>query len=173
MKTLDEQLKAYQPTGQALPKEFYEQNSHMVAWELLGRFLIRQFDKSTIIGQIREVAAYRGETDYSSEGLMQGAGIVDVSKKYNQFLLDIATGKPGSPSCITLRGAAFDFEDVIRVQGPGKLTEALSIDERFNGHDITVASNLWIEGHGVPNDLKKRRNLKSYTSNCLGYWYIK
>ncbi|MEK6920725.1 MAG: hypothetical protein AABX82_02490, partial [Nanoarchaeota archaeon] len=97
---------------------------------------------------------------------------ISVSRKYNQNLLDIATSAEGKPACVTLRGAAFDFSGTVEVKGPGLLTRALNIDAQYNGDNIAHSSGLWIEGTVLPSEIKKRRNLSTYTKNCLGYYYI-
>jgi len=171
---LDALLRNYSITGKRLPKCFFEQNSDTIAKELLGRFLVRHFPNSDnyVVGQIREVAAYKGQTDHSSDGLMESAGTIDISRKYNKFLLDVATGYENTPSCVTLRGAAFEFGKICQLKGPGSLTNALKIDFDFSGLDISNNEDLWIEGPSLHNVNKKRRNLSSYTKNCLGYFYI-
>lgn len=73
---------------------------------------------------------------------------------------------------MTLRGAAFDFDGTIEVKGPGLLTRALAIDAQFTGDNIASSSGLWIEGTVLPSKMKKRRDLSTYTENCLGYYYI-
>lgn len=155
--------------------DFFARHSALVAWDLLGMYLVRYFPNNGgkhVVGQIREVAAYQGETQSSSEGILAAPGVISVSRKYNQHLLDIATSEEGKPACVTLRGAAFDFGGTIELKGPGVLTRALQIDAQFTGDNIASSSGLWVEGIILPSEMKKRRNLSTYTSNCLGYYYI-
>jgi 3-methyladenine DNA glycosylase Mpg len=173
--TMDTLLQTYEPTGEALGSDFFRRGSDIVAKDLLGRYLVRFFPgiNTHVVGQIREVAAYQGETDSSSEGLNESAGMITVSRKMGRNLLDIATGNDDSASCITLRAAAFYFDDIENVQGPGLLTEALQIDKDFSGYDIGSCDDLWIEGDGVSPDVIRRRNKSGLPNNCLGYFYVR
>lgn len=155
--------------------DFFARHSAFVGWDLLGMYLVRHFPNNggrQVVGQIREVAAYQGETKSSSDGILAAPGVMSVSRKYNQHLLDIATSAEGKAACVTLRGAAFDFSGTIEIQGPGLLTRALKIDAQFTGDNIASSSGLWIEGIVLPSEMKKRRDLSTYTSNCLGYYYV-
>ncbi len=160
---------------QRVDKQFFARHSALVAWDLLGMYLIRHFPNNggrKVIGQIREVAAYQGETKSSSEGILAAPGIMSLSRKYNQYLLDIATSAEGQAACVTLRGAAFNFGGTVEVKGPGLLTRALQIDAQFTDDNIASSSGLWIEGTVLPSNIKTRRKLSTYTSNCLGYYYV-
>ena len=162
-------------TAPKVDQQFFARHSALVAWDLLGLYLVRHFPNNggtQVVGQIREVAAYQGETESSSEGILAAPGVMSLSRKYNQHLLDIATSAEGKPACVTLRGAAFDFGGTVEVKGPGLLTRALNIDTQFTGDNIASSSGLWIEGTVLPSEMKKRRDLSTYTKNCLGYYYI-
>lgn len=158
-----------------LTESFFARNPDIVAKELLGRYLVRVFENGKVVkGKITEVAAYQGTARKRTSGKIKAApGIMSVSTKYGKHLLDIATGKEGKYSCITLRSAEFRWNNQIQsINGPGKLCKILKINPSLDGLSI-YGTKLWIEGQPESEseiDIKKLNNLPD---NCFGYYQLK
>jgi hypothetical protein len=116
--TLVEELQGYQVgSTPRLGEEFFARHSAVVAMDLLGRYIVRKFENDTyVVGQIREVGAYQGETDGSSAQMKNSAGVYSVNNRYGNNLFDVATETEGFASCVQLRGAAFDFGGLINLR---------------------------------------------------------
>jgi DNA-3-methyladenine glycosylase len=132
----------------ALPPEFYQRNTIIVAEELLGKFLLRREGRKKWIGKIVEVEAYIGEDDpacHAFRGLtprtrvMYGpAGHAYVYFTYGMyFMLNVVTEREGFPAAVLIRAlepvTGFSAEDARPASGPGKLCRALNIDKALNG----------------------------------------
>jgi DNA-3-methyladenine glycosylase len=148
-----------------LEVEFYARPTLTVARELLGMKLVRMLDGVRLSGIICETEAYIGEADLACHAragrtartsVMYGrAGIAYVYFTYGMhWLLNAVTEGEGAPGAVLLR--ALEPEEGVElirsrrhgrgVDGPAKLTQALGIDGRLNGTDLTdTASGLWIE----------------------------
>ncbi len=152
---------------QRLPSSFYNRNTLTVARELLGKLLVSRTQEGVIVARITEVEAYRGSDDPASHAykkqtprnqLMFGpAGFAYIYFVYgNHYCLNVTTEKEGSPGAVLIRSV-----DVIKgirlaqrnrtgksashlTNGPGKLTQALRIDKRQNGLDLTTSTDLFI-----------------------------
>jgi DNA-3-methyladenine glycosylase len=152
---------------QRLPSSFYNRNTLTVAKELLGKLLVSRTRDGDIVARITEVEAYRGSDDPASHAykketprnrLMFGpAGFAYIYFVYgNHYCLNVTTEKKGSPGAVLIRSV--DIIQGIRLaqrnrttksagnlsNGPGKLTQALRIDKRQNGLDLTTSTDLFI-----------------------------
>lgn len=158
---------------QKLGQEFYARAPQYVAQELLGRQIVRLFDKGEVRGIIKEVSAWDGQTNSASEGMTNAPGIISVSTKFGKNLMDIATGVEGSYSCITIVAAEFDWlGNGHTLQGPGNVTQALKIDRSFDGTPIFNNNLVYIVGEKIEPQDVKTRNKKNVPSNCQGFFYI-
>lgn len=141
-----------------LSRSFYQRPCLEVAPELLGKGLRRRVGGQELLAQIVEVEAYLGKCDPASHAFRRtarseimfergGACYVYLSYGMN-YCMNVVTGKKGEGEAILFRAAeplsdpAPFFENrklpitgSLRnlLSGPGKLTQALGIDLRFNG----------------------------------------
>jgi DNA-3-methyladenine glycosylase len=144
-------------------KAFLEQDTVWAAEQLLGCQLIRATPHGIIRLQITETEAYKGNEDPASHAyrgltprnqLMFGkVGTLYVYFIYGMhFCMNIVAHRQGEVGAILLRaGEALEGDDIIRanrpqavernlLNGPAKLTQALSIDMSFNGYDFLQPS---------------------------------
>ncbi len=157
-----------------LPRAFFERDTVRVARELLGHYLVREYEGHILAGRIVETEAYVGLDDKASHAsvgrtsrnaVMFGpAGYAYVYLIYGvHHCLNVVTEEEGYPAAVLIR-ALEPVEgveimrrlrgrrpDVELTNGPGKLCQALAIDLRFNGHDLCREEQLWIaRGESVP-----------------------
>jgi DNA-3-methyladenine glycosylase len=142
-----------------LPRSFFEQPTVAVAQALLGQRLVHVRNGRRLAGLIVETEAYVGETDLAcharvgrtarTEVMYSGPGHAYVYFTYGMhWLLNCVTEPPGFPAAVLLR-AIVPTEGVGAMRrrrgpvpmarltdGPAKLTQALGIDGRLNGHDL-------------------------------------
>ena len=131
-------------------------------------------DGQKLVGLITETEDYIGETDLgchakagrtSRTAVMYGPpGHAYVYFTYgNHWMLNVVTQREGFPAAVLLR-AIQPLESIEIMSkrrggrdtfGPGKLTQAMGIDQSLNGVDLTTpGSGLWIEpGQVVPGRL--------------------
>jgi DNA-3-methyladenine glycosylase len=145
-----------------------------VARDLIGSRLVRILDGARSAGLITETEAYIGEEDLACHAragrtprtaVMYGEpGHAYVYFTYgNHWMLNIVTEREGFPAAVLIRAihAVEGVEAISKrrqgrdTRGPGKLCQALGIDKRLNGADITASTGgLWIEeGISVPGAL--------------------
>jgi DNA-3-methyladenine glycosylase len=160
-----------------LPRSFYQRPTLEVARDLLGRTLVRMLDGQRVAGRICEVEAYVGEDDLASHAArgpslrnraMYGpGGLAYVYLIYGMhYCLNVVTEDAGYPAAILIRsiepleGVATMRENRVSgarnglTDGPAKLCQALAIDRRLDGHDLTSGAELWLErGEPVPDAL--------------------
>ncbi len=132
-----------------LGKTFFERKAPVVAKDLIGAFLVRRIGRKTVAQMVTEVEAYDGFKDMASHAargktrrneIMFGeAGYIYTYFTYGMhWMLNIVTGKPGYPSAVLIRGTS-------EINGPARLTKALSIDGRLNKRKLGKATGLWFE----------------------------
>lgn len=151
----------------ALPRAFYLRPTLTVARDLLGRRLVRSLGGHRLSGRIVEVEAYIGEDDLASHAArghternraMYGpGGLAYVYLIYGvHHCLNVVTEQEGFPAAVLIRAIAPEEGVAIMQQlrqgraahltdGPGKLCQALAIDRRLDGHDLTLGHALWLE----------------------------
>jgi DNA-3-methyladenine glycosylase len=156
-----------------LPRDFYDRATLTVARELLGGRLVRILEGVRLAGIIVETEAYIGEEDlgcHAKSGktkrnaVMYGPpGCAYVYFTYgNHWMLNAVSEREGFPAAVLLRAIEpvegmdimFKRRNGGDTHGPGKLTQALSVDGLLNGAELcTQGSGLWIEaGTPVPDD---------------------
>ncbi len=153
-----------------LDKNFYRRDTRKVAQDLLGKLLVREIDGNRISGLIVETEAYRGFNDTASHGhkgvtkrceVMFGEpGFAYVYLTYGiHHMFNVVTERKDFPSAVLIRAVeplegiekmfrnrSIRKKDVVNLtSGPGKLTEAISVDRELNGLDLTEKSKVWIE----------------------------
>jgi len=155
-----------------LQRSFFLRPTLTVARDLLGRTLVRLLDGQRLAGRISEVEAYIGEDDLASHaarGLtprnraMYGSGgLAYVYLIYGMHhCLNVVTEEEGFPAAVLIR-ALQPLEGLALLQsrrpgrplrsltdGPAKLCQALAIDRRLDGYDLTAGEELWLEA-GAP-----------------------
>jgi DNA-3-methyladenine glycosylase len=139
-----------------LHREFYLQDTLVVAQALLGMHLVHEADGIRLIGRIVETEAYQGPEDqaaHSAHGLtprnavMFGApGHAYVYLIYGMWhCMNVVTREAGVPHAVLIRALEPVAHLVARTHGPGLLCRAMGIDRRLNGADL-LGTQLWIEG---------------------------
>lgn len=155
-----------------LPKSFYNRPTLRVAQDLLGCFLVRKISSLNKGGRgkilrykIVETEAYCGSNDLASHanrgrternGVMFGEpGIIYVYFTYGMhYMLNIVTEKKDYPAAVLIRAVEpisqnikHITHNILKTNGPAKLTKFLQIDKRFNNLPVyTKKRDLWIEG---------------------------
>ena len=142
-----------------LQEVFYARDTVVVARDLIGKTLVRLEGKDKITGIIVETEAYRGEEDLAchcragqtprTEVMYGPAGRAYIYLIYGLYwLLNFVTEEPGSPGAVLIRAIVpLEGKDLIAsrrgqqlernwTNGPGKLSQALSIDGGLNGSKI-------------------------------------
>lgn len=145
--------------GMLLPSSFYKRPAALVAWDLLGKYIINETPEGIVGGIIVETEAYLGKDDLAchvSRGLTprnrifysSPPGTVYVFHLRGRYLVNVLTSQNEPLECVLLRAV----EPVIGVEimrsrrqtfdenltsGPAKLTEALGITMQVNGSHIT------------------------------------
>jgi len=135
-----------------IEKSFYIQNAVGLAKSLLGKLLVRKYNK----GEkryfiITETEAYLGEEDkacHCSKGktertkvMYEEGGTIYIYLIYGMYwMLNIVSGKKDKPEAVLIRGIAEISEDgklIKHYDGPGKAGKVLEISkELFNGKKI-------------------------------------
>jgi DNA-3-methyladenine glycosylase len=152
-----------------LPRSFYNRPTLSVARELLGTVLVRVEEGVRIAGRITETEAYIGESDlacHAKAGVTPRTKIMygEPGRAYVYFnygihwMLNAVTEKEGFPAAVLIRAIQpLEGLDIMAsrrgkqphpkwTDGPGKLTQALGIDQSFNGVGLcSEESGLWIE----------------------------
>jgi len=157
-----------------LKQNFFSRNTLLVAGDLLGKQLIREFNGNILSGMIIETEAYMGLNDsasHSSKGktprnsVMFGpAGIAYIYFTYGMYyLLNIVTEKKDIPCSVLIRAIepihGVEQMEILRkrkgkelTNGPAKLCQALAIDKSLNGWDLTIGKKLWVEDYKAFSD---------------------
>jgi len=149
-----------------LPKKFYTRDVHIVAKELLGKFLVRKIGSKHLIGKIVEVEAYKGSVDEAAhtfcgktkrnEVMFNEGGLLYVYFTYGMhFCSNVVAGKLNEGNAVLLRAVEpvncielmainrFGKKDFSAMElknltnGPAKICRAFSIALSENGTDLT------------------------------------
>lgn len=160
-----------------LPKSFYLQEDVVsIARQLIGKVLYTNIDGIITAGIISETEAYEGATDKAShafgnrrtkrtETMFAEGGIAYVYLCYGMYeLFNIVTNIKDIPHAVLIRGiipyegleAMAQRRGVEKIKqkdvnGPGKLSKALSISRALNEFDLN-SDVIWIEDKGVQID---------------------
>ena len=148
-----------------LRKNFYSRSPVRVARDLIGKLLVRKLNEDTRLdGIIVETEAYGGACDPAShayrgmtkrnEGMFGESGYAYIYFTYGfHHCLNFVTGTKGTASAVLIRAldprSGLETMQALRkktaandiASGPGKLCQALSIDLKLNGIDITSSSS--------------------------------
>lgn len=164
-----------------LPREFFAQSTLTVARDLLGCVLVRLEKRNErtrrVSGIITETEAYCGEEDLGCHAkagrtprtavLYGPPGHAYIYFTYgNHWLFNCVTRAAGEPQAVLIRALQpLEGVDLIAwrrrgqpeprwTDGPGKLTQALRLDGKLNGADLTASKAIiFVEaGQTVPDD---------------------
>ncbi|HZL88695.1 MAG TPA: DNA-3-methyladenine glycosylase [Pirellulaceae bacterium] len=149
-----------------LPREFYDRDPVAVARDLLGKRLICCGNAGLCGGRIVETEAYLAERDsacHASRGknrknatMFGPPGHAYVYVIHARHCLNFVTEPAGRGSAVLLRAieplVGIDVMQQRRrtealldvARGPARLCEALNIDRRHDGLDLTLGRELWI-----------------------------
>jgi len=146
-----------------LPRAFYARPALEVAPELLGLWLVHDLPTGRRAGRIVEVEAYVGTDDLASHasrgrtartGVMFGPpGHVYVYLIYGMYhCFNVVTDQDGEAGAILVRALEPGEGVQDRVDGPGRLCRALSIDRSHTHLDLADESRgpLWLERRPGP-----------------------
>lgn len=150
-----------------LTRSFFARPTLTVARELLGQRLVKVEGDKRLVGLITEVEAYIGEKDLAcharhgrtprTEVMYWNAGHLYVYFTYGMhWMINFVTERDGFPAAVLLRGIhATNGINLMQkrrkrsehlTDGPGKISQALAIDKRWNGADICARdSDVFIE----------------------------
>ena len=149
-----------------LPRKFYTRDVHIVAKELLGKFLVRKIGRKYLTGKIVEVEAYDGSIDKAAhtyggktkrnEVMFNEGGYLYVYFTYGMhFCSNVVAGKLNEGKAILLRAVEpvnglnemainrFKKKEISAVElknltnGPAKICQAFGIARSENGTDLT------------------------------------
>lgn len=149
-----------------LPLRFYKRDVHIVAKELLGKYLTKKIGEKYLMGKIVEVEAYDGNIDEASHSfkgktkrnsvMFEGGGKLYVYFTYGMyFCANVVTGNVNDGKAILIRAVEpiecieemslnrfgknklTDRELINLCNGPGKLCQAFKIDRNDNGTNLT------------------------------------
>jgi DNA-3-methyladenine glycosylase len=149
-----------------LPLKFYKRDLHTVAKELLGKYIVKEYDGFYLSGRIVEVEAYDGNIDEAAHSfsgktkrnqvMFEGAGKLYVYFTYGMhFCANVVTGNVNDGKAILIRavepidgidqmalnrfGKKTATENELKnlCSGPGKFCKAFNIDRNDNGTDLT------------------------------------
>mgnify|MGYP005812495969 CR=1 FL=1 len=172
-----------------LTRNFFIQDSLVVAQELLGKYLIRKTTSQKIIGKIVEVEAYLGPQDKASHAYLGKktsrnkieyleGGYIYIYLVYGMYWqLNIVTYLENKPECILIRAVEptsvlktnniKNFENLdpkIKnlTNGPGKVCKYFKLDKTFYGEDLATSKKIWLEdwnGKIPKNEIQKSKRI--------------
>lgn len=158
-------------TFDILPRDFYDRDTLIVARELLGKLLIRVINGSYLIGIISETEAYTDDAaSHAFKGLTNrnSALFGPVGMSYVYFTYGIhycfnivARESTVAPAGGVLVRAIIPVEGqevmlsyckgkTLRLDGPGRLTQALAITSKSNNLDLTQVTSELFVASGYP-----------------------
>jgi len=175
-----------------IERPFFGRPTVEVAHELLGGLVVRQVDGAVLVGRIVETEAYGGPEDrasHSRAGLTArtapmhgpvGHAYVYLVYGMHNCLNVVAREESAVAGAVLLRAlepvqglaAMRDRRERTRdpdtrlCSGPARLTQALAIDRRLDGHDLTMPGDLWL---AVGEGLDKSEAVASGPRVGVGY----
>lgn len=153
-----------------LTEDFYKQDALTVARELIGKKLVREIGDKKITSKIVETEAYLGPEDKAShaynnkrtkrtETMFLEGEVVYVYMIYGMYYcLNVVTAKKGKPEAVLIRAVEpFSGLEIIKenrqikskreedlTNGPGKLCQALAVDDKLDGVKLTDKNDIYI-----------------------------
>lgn len=155
-----------------LERDFFRREPAEVARDLLGRYLVRDYEGQVLKARITETEAYGGPLDSASHAsrgptprnqpMFGPPGHAYLYLIYGLYdLLNIVTGPMGEAGAVLIRAVQpIQGEAVMQAcgngrrypalcNGPGKLTRAMAITRaHWNRHDLCLGRGIWLETGG-------------------------
>lgn len=167
--------------AKTLTKDFFHRSTLEVAPELLGKFLMRNYQNKVLSGMVTEVEAYVGTKDkacHAAKGrtertkvMFEEGGIWYVYLVYGMYwMLNIVTEKKDFPAAILIRGVKLEDENL---DGPGKLTQKFYIDKKLNKKEALPKTGLWLEDQDIKINPKQIKRGKRIGISYAGEWQNK
>lgn len=157
-----------------LPQAFYARSARELSVALLGKRLVRSVDGQRVSGLIVETEAYcdslepdlachgtknKGRPTPRTEVMFGPAGYGYVYFTYGMhWMFNVVSGREGQANAVLVRALEpVEGEPIMAerragrprsewTNGPAKLAQALGIDKRLNGVDLTrPGSSIWLE----------------------------
>lgn len=141
-----------------LDNTFYKREADKVAYDLLGKMLVKKDEEEIVGGMIVETEAYLGPEDPAcisyrkrrrvGKNLFGDPGEVFIYMVHGNWLFNILVDKKQVPAAVLIRAIEprYGLDIIMRrrmvvgialTNGPGKLTKALDIDKRYNGYNVS------------------------------------
>ena len=175
-------------------EKFYQQDTVTMAKELLGKILILKNKNEIFAGYIVETEAYLGEFDKACHGygnkktpkveaLFEKAGTVYIYTMHTHKMLNIVSCEEGDPQAVLIRAV----EPILNVNimeenrgkngilvsnGPGKLTKAFGIDDRFNKTEIQIIEKNMFEIEELSEKLENKNFGIKYDISKINEKYL-
>jgi DNA-3-methyladenine glycosylase len=143
-------------------RDLFNRPTLRVARDLLGKFIVRRHGGREIAAMITEVEAYKGPRDRAChaykwrrtsrvEPLYGEGGTVYVYFVYGMhWMLNFSTAGKGKPEGVLIRSIVADANGQQKlVQGPGRVTKCLRIDNALDGVDATASRQIWLEDRAM------------------------
>jgi len=161
-----------------LPKSFFDRDPKVVAKEILGMLLVRPYRNSERSGIITGTAAFHGvgARTRKPESMEYEPGTIYMYPYRGHYFLNVTTSQKGEPSCICI-GELYPVNGLkpAEVNGPGKLTKALGLNESFDGVYIK-SDEIWIEDKTAANRGQiietSGKSRKLNADNCVGIYRL-
>ena len=162
--------------SRVLKKSFFNRDSFLVAEELMGQKLCRQVGSSIWKYTISEVEVYDGYEDKASHAFNKKSylgrsavmfgdpGIWYIYLCYGMhWMLNIVTRERGYPAALLIRSC-------LEIQGPGRLTRNLNINQNYNAKNAHPSTALWIEENPSLNHIKIIKTPRIGIHSSGEYW---
>lgn len=179
-----------------LNRKFFNRDTVVVAKELVGKRLVRRINDKIIVARITETEAYCGQKDkasHASRGLTERTKVMFDSPGHAYIYLiygmyycfNVVTEKEGYPAAVLIRAVEIlnskskflnNSETLnqkipnLKLNGPGILCRELKIDKKFNGIDLCISKELWIEDGGEEIPIRKIKKGKRIGVDYAGKW---
>lgn len=150
-----------------LKKDFYLQDTSIVAKNLLGKILCRRTDRGLMAGKIVETEAYLAENDPAchayikvtkrNRNMFEEGGIAYVYLIYGfYYCFNVVTGLKDRGEAVLIRALEplqgieimQSYRDVEKIRdltnGPGKLCLAMNINKNDDGENLITGQNIYI-----------------------------
>ena len=146
-----------------LSKKFFDRRTTIVAKDLIGKYIARQWHGKQIALMITETEAYDGPHDLASHAshgrtertkiMFCEAGVFYVYFVYGMhWLVNIVTGPKNYPAAVLIRAGLYydqkNKKEVI-ISGPARLSKFLNISKKQNGKRADKKTGAWIEDHNI------------------------
>jgi DNA-3-methyladenine glycosylase len=150
-----------------IDNSIFDLSTTKLAFELIGKLLVRKVGRKYLVGKIVETEAYLDKNDLAShsavgktmrnEVMFGEAGLAYVYFTYGMhYCFNVVSGKKGKGSAVLIRAvepiAGIDLMQKARgtnvvtnlTNGPAKLCQAFNIDKSTNGLDLRKSKSLYL-----------------------------